>query len=83
MAYVVSSFSVTGPGRTDDLSHPASTDTVTLKLGQFGKTYVNPEPRFSLSYNFVKDMSFKAAYSRNTQNIHLLSNTTTSNPTDR
>ena len=78
----ISSFSVTGPGR-NYYFHPTSTDTVTLKLGQFGKTYVNPEPRFSLSYNFVKDMSFKAAYSRNTQNIHLLSNTTTSNPTDR
>ncbi|MBS1624643.1 MAG: TonB-dependent receptor [Bacteroidetes bacterium] len=80
----VSSFTVTGPGKNyyfHDNGQP--TDTSLLKLGQFGKTYVNPEPRLSVSYNFKKSMSLKAAYSRNTQNIHLLSNTTTSSPTDR
>lgn len=78
----ISSFSIAGPGKNYYFK-PTGNDTVNLKLGQFGRTYINPEPRFSLSYNFAKDMSFKAAYSRNTQNIHLLSNTTTSNPTDR
>jgi hypothetical protein len=80
----ISTFSVTGPGNNYYFHpSPTPTDTVRLKLGQFGRTYINPEPRVSLSYNFVKDMSFKAAYSRNTQNIHLLSNTTSSSPTDR
>jgi hypothetical protein len=78
----ISSFSVAGPGK-EFFFNPNKTDTVNLQLGQFGKTYINPEPRFSASYNFAKDMSFKAAYSRNTQDIHLLSNTTTSYPTDR
>ena len=78
----VSAFSLLGPGK--EFSFGANgTDTTNLRTGQFGKTYINPEPRFSLSYNFKKDMSFKAAYSRNTQNIHLLSNTTSSSPTDR
>ena len=77
-----SSFSVAGPGRYFNY-YPTTTDTVNLKTGQFGKTYINPEPRLSLSYNFHKDMSFKFAYSRNVQNIHLLTNATTSNPTDR
>jgi hypothetical protein len=78
----LSTFTVTGPGK-NYYFYPNHTDTVNLKVGQFAKTFFNPEPRFSLSYNFVKDMSFKAAYSRNTQNIHLLSNTTTSTPADR
>ena len=78
----ISTFSVVGPGK-EFFFHPGHTDTLNLQLGQFGKTYINPEPRFSLSYNFAKDMSVKAAYSRNTQNIHLLSNTTTGSPTDR
>ncbi len=78
----ISAFSMAGPGK-EFFFNPNHTDTVNMRLGQIGKTYINPEPRFSLSYNFVKDMSFKAAYSRNTQNIHLLSNTTTSSPTDR
>jgi hypothetical protein len=78
----ISAFSTVGPGK-EFFFNPTSTDTVSLQLGQFGKTYINPEPRFSVSYNFAKNMSFKAAYSRNVQNIHLLSNTTTSSPTDR
>jgi hypothetical protein len=79
----VSSFSIVGPGNQFYFQPNGATDTVNLSLGHFGKTYINPEPRFSLSYNFAKDMSIKGAYSRNTQDIHLLSNTTTSFPTDR
>ena len=40
------------------------------------------EPRLSLSYVYSKTASVKAAYSRNAQYIHLISNTTTSSPTD-
>lgn len=76
-------FSQTGPGKYYTFPQQDVIDTFSLKLGQFHSTYVNPEPRVSLSWNFYKGMSFKAAYSRNTQNIHLLSNTTTSFPTDR
>ena len=46
------------------------------------KTYVNWEPRISFSYAYVNDASFKMAFARNTQNIHLVSNSTTSSPTD-
>jgi len=78
----ISTFTVAGPGK-EFFFHPTYTDTVSLHIGQFGKTYINPEPRLSLSYNFAKNMSVKAAYSRNTQDIHLLSNTTSTSPTDR
>jgi hypothetical protein len=79
----LSVFSQTGPGKAYTFNEFGDIDTISYKLGQFGKTYVNPEPRFSMSYNFIENMSFKLAYSRNVQNLHLLSNTTTSFPTDR
>ncbi|WP_432709531.1 TonB-dependent receptor [Pedobacter sp.] len=47
------------------------------------KTYVYLEPRLSLSYLFDNFSSWKAAYSRNSQYLHLLSNTGTGNPTDK
>lgn len=46
------------------------------------KNYINLEPRFSASYTLDEQNSIKASYNRNTQNIHLLSNSTSSTPTD-
>ncbi len=46
------------------------------------KQYLFPEPRFSGSYNFRKDLSFKASYALMNQYIHLLSNSGISLPTD-
>ena len=79
----LSIFSQVGPSKYFKFPQEGVIDTFNLKLGQFNKTYVNPEPRVSVSYNFFKDMSFKAAYSRNVQNLHQLSATTTSFATDR
>lgn len=50
--------------------------------GKILKTYFNIEPRASISWEFMKGQSFKAAYSRNTQNIHQVSNSTSGSPTD-
>jgi hypothetical protein len=50
--------------------------------GKIVKAYLNLEPRLSASYLVNDATSFKASYNRNTQNIHLLSNSTSSNPTD-
>lgn len=47
-----------------------------------GKTFVNPEPRFSASYNIAPDLAVKASYARMYQYIHLLSNSGISLPTD-
>ncbi len=79
----LSIFSQTGPSKYFEFPQEDVIDTFDLKLGKFNKTYVNPEPRVSVSYNFIKNMSFKAAYSRNVQNLHQLSATTTSFATDR
>lgn len=46
------------------------------------KSYFYVEPRLSFSWNYAKNQSIKAAYSRNTQNIHQVSNATSGSPTD-
>lgn len=46
------------------------------------KNYFFIEPRASFSYEYKKSESLKAAYSRNTQNIQQVSNTTSGSPTD-
>ena len=47
------------------------------------KTYVNPEPRIAASYQLNNSSSLKFSYTRNTQNLHLISNSTSSSPTDK
>ena len=46
------------------------------------KTYLEPEPRFSMSYMLNEQSSVKGSYQRNAQYIHLLSASTSDNPTD-
>jgi hypothetical protein len=58
-------------------------DTIAYAKGDIVKTYINLEPRLSLAYTLTPSVSIKAAYARNTQNMHLLTNSTTSSPTDR
>jgi hypothetical protein len=58
------------------------TDTIHSQQNENVKTYFNIEPRLSLSYLINSTSSFKAAYVRNVQNLHLISNSSFSNPTD-
>lgn len=46
------------------------------------KTYWNPEPRLSASFQLDENTNLKAGYARNVQNIHLLSNSSATSPTD-
>ncbi|MGZ3820647.1 MAG: TonB-dependent receptor, partial [Mucilaginibacter sp.] len=72
-----------GPGtfKTYDAQGNA-TSSNTYASGASVKTYINLEPRFSASYTLNDDNSLKFSYNRNTQNIHLLNNSTSSTPTD-
>ncbi|AZB07783.1 TonB-dependent receptor [Chryseobacterium sp. G0162] len=54
-----------------------------LEKGKFGKTYTNLEPRITANYRINEVSSVKGGYSRNTQNLHLLSNSSSGNPTDQ
>lgn len=58
-------------------------DTLKTQKGEIVKAYYFLEPRLSLSFALTPSVSLKAAYARNTQNMHLLTNSTTTNPTDR
>jgi len=79
----LSTFSSLGPGNFysyDSIGNPK--DTTTYKAGQFVKTYFNVEPRITFNYMLNSQSSVKASYARNVQNLHLISNTTSGNPTD-
>ena len=58
-------------------------DSRTYKKGELVKTYLNLEPRLSLSYLLNQQSSLKASYVRNAQNMHLVSNSTSSRPSDK
>jgi hypothetical protein len=78
-----SSFIVTGPGTFYTYDSAGDiTQTKTYESGQVVSSYFNLEPRFSVSIQTTENSSIKASYTRNVQNLHLLSNSATSNPTD-
>jgi hypothetical protein len=58
-------------------------DTLSYKNGEIAKAYWNLEPRLAIGYQFNSASSVKASYVRNTQNMHLISNSTSSTPTDK
>ena len=72
-----------GPGTFDTYDATGNIlSSKTYSSGEMVKDYFNLEPRFSSSYQLNDQSSIKASYNRNTQNIHLLSNSTSSTPTD-
>ncbi len=77
-----SAYSILGGGTYNTYIGDKLQESIKLSDGTFGKTYFNVEPRLSLSYKLDENSSIKTAYGRNTQNIHLLSNSTASSPTD-
>jgi hypothetical protein len=79
----LSAFSVLGPGNFYTYDSEGNTiDTTIYNSRQFVKTYFNPQPRFAVNYILSEKSSFKASYSRNAQDLHLLSNSTSGDPTD-
>jgi hypothetical protein len=77
------SFSALGPGVFYSYdSTGAIIDSASYGKYKFVKTYFSIEPRIAANFIINKKSSVKIAYGRNSQNLHLLSNATTSNPTD-
>ncbi|MFT3822925.1 MAG: TonB-dependent receptor [Chitinophagaceae bacterium] len=58
-------------------------ESIKLDNGKVGKTYYNWEPRLSVNYMLSNTESIKIGYARNTQNLHLMSNSTGGSPTDQ
>ncbi|MBF9141944.1 TonB-dependent receptor [Hymenobacter sp. BT439] len=50
--------------------------------GDFVKTYLRLEPRLAASYQLAENTALKVGYARNAQNLHLLSTSAASSPTD-
>lgn len=72
-----------GPGTFSTYDDAGNTVTSkTYSSGQVVKNYFNFEPRLSASFTLDTETSIKASYNRNTQNIHIISNSSSSTPTD-
>jgi hypothetical protein len=57
-------------------------DTTSFASGKVVKTYLNVEPRISAGFIIDSSSSIKVSYARNAQNLHLLSNSVSTSPTD-
>ena len=80
----MSEFSLLGPAPFNIYASYNNIDSVKPIIGTTNKvkSFWEPEPRFSLDYVFNNESSIKAAYTRNVQYLHLLSNSTSGSPTD-
>lgn len=78
-----SMFQVMGPATVYDFDSQGNI-TSTIEYGDWEviKTYWEPEPRVSLSFMINEKSSVKGSYHRMAQYIHLLSSSTSDNPTD-
>ncbi len=80
----LSAFTILGKGDFYNIDGAGQViDTMSYNSGQVVKTYLNLEPRLAASWQFNSTSSVKASYARNTQNLHLISNSTSSSPTDK
>ncbi len=79
----LSNFALLGPGNFKTYDADGNTlSTLAYRSGELVKNYINLEPRISVAYQLSSSSSLKAAYTRNTQNVHLMSNSTSTSPTD-
>ncbi|MFD2960611.1 MULTISPECIES: TonB-dependent receptor [Olivibacter] len=80
----LSTFSILGEGDFYNVNSEGKViDTTHYGKGDFVKTYVNLEPRLAASYQWNRANSVKASYVRNAQYLHLISNSTSTSPTDK
>jgi hypothetical protein len=76
-------FNAVGPGESYDFNDNGEiVDTKFNEGFKQYKTYYGWEPRVGVNYIINEKMSIKAGYNRNNQYLHLLSNSTSSQPTD-
>ena len=79
----LSMYNATGPGSVYEYDSEGNIIHQTdYANGEIIKTYFEPEPRLSLSLMLDEFSSVKVSYQRMAQNVHLLSASTSDNPTD-
>ena len=80
----LTSFSLLGPGNFKNYDETGNiVQSKFIGSGKIFKSYFNFEPRFSISYLLNAENSLKFSYNRNTQNVHILTNSNSSSPTDQ
>ena len=80
----LSAFNVMGGGKFFNIDDKGNiTDTIVYPKGDVVKTYYNLEPRVSIGYMLTTNTSIKAAYTRNAQYMHQITNSNGSNPLDK
>jgi len=80
----LSVFSVLGGGHFFNIDENGTiTDTLTYASGDVVKNYYNLEPRVSVGYMLSTTNSIKAAYTRNAQYMHQITNSNGTNPLDK
>ncbi|WDF69883.1 TonB-dependent receptor [Sphingobacterium oryzagri] len=79
----INNFMVMGPGTFYDFDEDGEAIGEQAYGSEVIKHYLNLEPRFSASYLLNQTSSVKASYNRIAQNLHQLTNTTSSLPTDQ
>ena len=72
----LSSYTILGGDTYNVYEKGVKTESIVLAKSDLGKTFINPEPRISLTMQINSSSSIKTGYARNTQNLHLLSNST-------
>ncbi len=78
----LSMYSLLGGDTYNIYNENSLVESKVLASGEIGKTYLNLEPRLSINYRITGSSAMKLGYARNTQSLHLLSNSTSGNPTD-
>lgn len=79
----ISAYSIMGGDQYNVYNNNTITQSILLQKNEFGKTYMNAEPRFTSNYRINDLSSVKIAYARNVQHLHLLSNATAASPSDQ
>ena len=79
----VSSYTIMGGDIYNIYNGDKITSSILLQKNEFGKTYLNLEPRLTGNYRLNELSSVKFGYARNVQHLHLLSNATAASPSDQ
>lgn len=80
----LSAFNVMGGGNFFHIDEKGNIiDTINYAKGSVVKTYCNLEPRVSIGYMLNANRSIKAAYTRNAQYMHQITNSNGSSPLDK
>jgi hypothetical protein len=79
----LSSYTILGGDTYNIYSDGELINSISIPSGKFGKSYINLEPRLQFSFMTDRSSSIKVGFARNTQNLHLLSNSISTSPTDQ